>query len=424
MYPGRLGFDAINAVSILRSGESDSTWTQIYFRYLQICTFNGRVIGLASIIGLALLVFSVRYFVNSLTFLDVLVRDKALAILFITPFVGIYGMTVDHNLQSTCGIILLIAIFLRVDQGLEINRKKRLLLVTAIIFAQMSFIGIFASLFIVLSFLLRKYWKFATFFSSMWIVILILGTQLQVSNNLHALPYQPFLMDIKCVVQDPDSSVTSEDWLKLAKIADKNLWLEPTQCSIADNASFVEEKYIGQRIDTALLWLHITANNPRTVILAHLQRAAVALPPILSPGFPNAIATDQNKPIGKDISKNLHSWSVALNDASIQDLTTEYVPNISRVLQIITITLAVIVNQNSSFWGWAGMWLTFIFILILGLRKYALFIATLPLVGLHLLMLIDSPVSDPRYVYVSTLIGITSVCLLVSFYHNRTMRKI
>lgn len=421
-YPGRLGFDAITAINMMQNSKTDSTWTQLYFRFLQITTFDGNITGLNAILGLLIIVFSLRFFVHSLSFFSEIIREKTLTFLIFSPFIGIYGMTIDHNLQTTSGLLILIGFTIRIINKMEIS--NHLILFLGIMLVQMSFIGLFSSIFVALALLLGKCYKNAINVAIIWLVVFIAGLNMGVANNLQYISYAPLLSDIKCVAQDADSTISYSDWRIITSMGPINNWQEISPCNTVENVSFIDPKSEIGVMKTLKLWLRIAYQNPRTVVMSHIIKSSVALPPILFHGPPDAVSSNLFVPVGQGVSKNLHQWSVLLNDSSIQNLTHEYIPHASKYLQIIPITLALLVNQKSSFWGWAGMWFLLVSVIVFKKRSHMSFLAFLPLAAVHLLLVIASPVSDPRYSYSTTIIGITFSGLLAVNYFSKQKLEI
>ena len=123
MFPGRLGYDYALAIRMIQDGKTTDWWTALFFWFLKITSFSGKSIFLPSLIGILSLAFSIFYLISTLP-TTMTIKKYAVLGIFMTPFFGVFGVTVSHDVFQTVGIIMLVGIELRFLQQKEINNKS------------------------------------------------------------------------------------------------------------------------------------------------------------------------------------------------------------------------------------------------------------------------------------------------------------
>jgi hypothetical protein len=288
---------------MMQSGESAATWSPIYFRLVQLLTFNGQFLGLVSFVGLITLYFSLRVMVSCFGF-SVDLERKVRAVVVTLPIFGFFGLTVNHDVFAVSGILLITGLLFRIPFDLSMRHDGFIILVSVFL-CSMSWLGIASFLGFVCALFFRRH--FGMVFASITMLTLsVLGSAFIL--NVDAGPsnrWLPILGDLKCIAQDPESSISQSQWVALSKLASREDWLEPASCVIADFAPDAAEMNIGANpLESLKLWGELTFANQKLVAEAHLQRAAVAIPPFFSSPPPNTYSSDYLRPIGSGVPAN------------------------------------------------------------------------------------------------------------------------
>ena len=423
LFPGRIYRDSTSLLEQMRIGESSDQWTALYFRYLQITTLNGRYLFLNSILGLVILTFSFHWLMSSLETKKRIVSIVTF-MMVASPFIGLFGMTVGHDTTTASGVLLLLGTLLRAKKSV-VNQMSYPVVVFGIILSSTSFLGLTAIIGFACSLALIKKIKLSVALVALTVIQIFFGSLIfNVTSASDDLKLTSLLGDIKCIVQHPDAKISNEQWVSINKLAPESMWKLPTSCWIADNAYFALSNASKNPKATATLWARLAAQNPQISMMAHIQRASVALPPIFFSPPPNMIENNYAVPIGYGTADDLQKYS-ELFKTSVDDLPSrKYRVPLQSPFEYLALFVAFIFNQHSSFWGWAGLWL--VAILILGRKKSGLkikdlFLVTLPLIAMHLAMALVSPAPNPRYLMATTILGI-SLCLISIFERFETKR--
>jgi hypothetical protein len=231
-----------------------------------------------------------------------------------------------------------------------------------------------------------------------------------VNRSSDNLALTSLLGDVKCIAQHPDAKITQQQWEALDKFAQESEWRSPTSCWIADNAYFALSEASKKPREFILLWAKLASQNPQISIMAHIQRASVALPPIFFSPPPNMIENNYAIPIGSGPKDDLQRYS-ELFKTSVDDAPSKK----SRLpfqspFEYFVLFFTFIFNQHSAIWGWAGLWLATIFIFgtkISGLKVKDLSLSLSPLITMHLAMVLVAPAPNPRYLMATILVGIS-----------------
>lgn len=407
-FPGRIGADANTAMALMRNGSSTSNWTELYFWFLKILTFNGHYIALVSFVGLALFIFSLHYLTNQLWNISSVKSPVIYYIFLLSPLVGVYGMTVDHNLQATTGNIFLVGLIIRLYNQKSFNKTDFFIIVFAMFLSAMSFIGVaglmgfFGSL-LIMRFPLRKLLSLVLIS-----VFLILGsTLLPAAPRSLGFKYTPLLMDIRCLVPNPNIEISSTDLEFLATLGPLDTWKDPVSCIVAESSEFVRVSVTPEnQTEIIKIWLRLIRDNPRYVLLAHVQRASVALPPGISVPQPNGYETNLVMPLGANTPRWLHTWDGVVDDSRYQTEKIQMQPAVLAYLQYAVIFPTILLNNFSWFWGWGGLWL--LIGSVVAIRRWGLrgLQFLMPIYMTHAFFFVMSPTPNPRYTYLAITTGL------------------
>jgi hypothetical protein len=321
LFPGRIYRDSTYLLELMRIGESSDQWTALYFRYLQITTFNGRYLFINAILGLATLTLSFLFFMNSLNISRRTLRIVT-SIMVASPFIGVFGMTVGHDTTTASGVLILTGILVRRQNNFNSQLNYRILFL-GIFLCSTSFLGFTSLLGFAFAAWIQRKKKLSAVIILLTLVQIALGSLiLNVSQARENLTMTSLLGDIKCITQHPDAKISTQQWVLINKLAPESKWKSPTSCWIADNAYFALVNASKNPKDTANLWINLALQNPQISMMAHIQRASVALPPIFFSPPPNMIDNNYSVPVGDGTKDDLQKFS-ELFKTSVDDLPSK-----------------------------------------------------------------------------------------------------
>jgi len=422
LYPGRLGFDYAELARMIRRGESTAWWGATYFWFFKWFTFNTNTIAVISGIGLLVLVWSLHHFVQNLPLNSIRQRNLFL-ILISTPLVGVFGMTVSHDVFQTSGIIFLTSLILKKTQQQTFQTVDKISYACAGVCLTTTQYGILIFIFCSLYFL-RIYTRLILF-SVSTVLILYFAANAGISKEDKSIAHlsnslpRMLLIDLKCIAQHPQAEITSEEWKVLYRYAPNDLWKAPVPCSSPDlmAASLNLDSQVLQ-FDLKLLkaFLNIVSRQPAIPFMSHVQRSSVALPPPFFQPPPNQISWDVNQPIGIKTNVALQEGPELLHP-SIDDVQLAKRPTFLRPLEMFALLPAFVINQASWFWGWGGFWLWPMIYLFVYRVKTLTFRQILqiftPTLTLHSIIFLVGPTSLGRYVMSTILLGFTCLVAVI-----------
>ena len=410
LFPGRIYSDSASLIELMRAGQSSDQWSALYFRYLQMLTLNGRILFIAAAVNLLFLTFSVFWLIKSLR-IDERVKKTTFLILACSPFVGVFGMTVGRDTVATSGILLLTSQLIQFSEGKSLNSwSQKIIFSISIIFASMSIVGsVFLLTLSFIFFFKSRRLLSATIFILVTFNLTLMTTALQVSHYPEKLYLANVLGDMKCIAQHPDAVISEIQWEELSKLGSIDSWKEPKSCWLADYSYFALKSASLNSEETLSLWKNLFMQNPQISIIARVQRSSVALPPILFSPPPNMISMDYSQPVGLGTQDDLQKFSELFKTSVDSKYFDKLDLPLQAPLESLLLFTALIFNQNSQMWGWAGLWLSVCLLFgrqltILPRADYVQ--ALLPITSTHFLIIVASPAPNPRYLMATTLLGI------------------
>ena len=397
IFPGRAQTDDVTQLSLMRNHQSSGTWTGIYFRFLQIISFNGKSLFCASLVEGFIFLFALYIFINR--FVGNQFNRKIIIYVFLlTPVVPFFAFTINHQNLFTSGVLIFMA---RYDEISRWQNSSFYYLCTAAILTSCTQMGLIFGVFISLIFFIKskiiRGIAVLVLFSS---VFIISNIGLGVPTISPALRLAPIFGDIKCVVQNPIAKISKDDWRYLESLGEKSRWQRIESCSVADNGFFSLDKVStdgGKQL--IQVWIDIAKENPLLVLNAHFQRSRVVLPPLVGEA-PVHTYPSELQDIGelKQIGPALLAVAPSSN---FQAPKNHLFSILSGFVELYAITF----NFKTFFLGWGGLWLT-ISVLITLIRKSNLKLAHFfPVIGIHLFLFMWCPNSDSRYIMFSCFIG-------------------
>lgn len=419
LFPGRLGYDYALLARIIREGEQTSWWGASYFWLFKITTLNAQFLGFISLLSILALAHAISHFVRSLIS-DSKLGDKILLFVYLTPFFGVFGLTVSHDVFQSSGIILLTSILIRNHTGSINKTTLRISLPLCGIYLTTTQYGIVIFVLATL-FLSRKYFSFFVASVAIGVFVSFISNLTIVQESKLTLQKQFFirdliLIDLKCITQHDGAEITTEEWVFLETFAKKEAWKEKVSCSNPDVlAAPLKLRDTEAPLDFALIEnaARIFSRQPAIPVMSHIQRSRVALPPPFFQPPDNQVELDVNKPIGLGTNTALQNGPGLLHP-SIDDEVLGQRPSFLRPLEGIALLPAFIVNQASWFWSWGGLWFYPLMIFTLGITKrrtFAVLGILAPSVLLHLVIVLVGPSSLGRYVMSTILMGF--ICMVI-----------
>jgi hypothetical protein len=418
LFPGRIYRDSASLIELMKEGQSSDQWSALYFRYLQLLTINGRFLFTVSALNLAILIYGIYRLIQSLN-IEEKIKRRIFVILAWSPFVGVFGMTVGRDTVATAGILILTSQIIQLSEGGRLSGwKQRMVLSFSIILTCMSILGCAFLLALSLFFFLRSH-KFLSLaiFILVAFNLTLMSSALQVSHHSEKLYLANVLGDMKCIAQHPDAVISENQWNELTKLGSIELWKEPKSCWLADYSYFALESASVNSGKTLSLWKELFIQNPQISIMSRIQRSSVALPPIFFSPPPNMIEMNYSLPVGLGTQDDLQKFSELFKTS----VDSKYFENtklpMQSMLESLLLFVALIFNQNSQVWGWAGLWISVA--LLFGRRftrlsRAQFFLALTPLIFTHVVIVLASPAPNPRYLMASTLLGITLLIARIS----------
>lgn len=415
LYPGRLGFDNALALKMIREGQSTDWWTGTFWRVLQLTTFHGKTIAFLSLLQITILGLSMFYFVGSLTKLDKVLAKKSLLFFTLTPIYGFFALSISHDVFQTSALLLMIGYFIRLREKRTSGFANEVLLILFIVLCiSMVKTGIFFVIILIIAITIygsNSKLKVSIVVISSSILLFLPSIGLD-SSWTQSGKFTPFLGDMKCIAQHPDSSISLETWNYLESIASKEAWTSPTSCSGLEAAvETLKPKFPTMTLDIEFLknYLKIVYLNPEIFLMGHIIRSREALPPLLFPIPENQVNFDFSQPLGKGTNSALQSGPPLLHP-SIDSPELDQRLSLMKPLEVIVQFPAFLVNQASWFWGWAGFWLVVALIASIKLKLFknssTMFFSFLPLLLLHLIIIAIGFNPQGRHLMASIFVGL------------------
>lgn len=409
LFPGRIGSDALTLVNAMRQGDSSDQWTAVYFRLLWLLTGNGAILWPASLFGLFSLFVSYVYLVESITSNDRL-RKILVSILSFSPFIGNWGMTVNHETLDLAGLLIITGIL--VGKYKNNAKANNGLIAIAGIYSLTSFVGSLAFVVFLCIYLFSRKKLLMGLVASFSIFTLFAGPILNVQPMNSAWKYITFLGDIKCIVQHPDAEISSADWNYLNSIGNKQLWEQPETCLVADfGVGALKTPVVANPERLLKTWINLVMNNPQLALEARLQRTSVLLPPLFFQPQPNMISQDYLRPVGEGTGTDLQQFS-ELFKTSIDDpkFSNEKLFKLNP-FEYLALLITFLFNQRSLFWGYGGLWLMLwlpIAPFLLKIRFKDAILVSAPMLALSFSLFFLMPSPQPRYTGINVILGLTA----------------
>lgn len=190
------------------------------------------------------------------------------------------------------------------------------------------------------------------------------------------------------------------------------------------------ESHIEISVDRGFIknYLAIVKQNPAIVVMAHINRSRVALPPPFFPVPDNQVDLNSEVPVGQGTNTALQSGPEILHP-SIDEPSVKINKGIFSLPEQIVQIPTLLINQASWFWGWGGMWLWLVGYFLISRSKETrisrILIANWPTFLLHATLVLLAPNSLPRYVMSTIYCGlIAAIAISLEWKKKREHEKI
>ena len=398
----------------MHNGHSTDWWTGEFFWFLKISTFNGRTIGISSLICTLVLAKAAEKLIFTL-FESKPYAEKVKFYLFASPIFVPFAVNISHDVFLVSGIFLIISKGIHRKNSLG-QLKLQVELIQQITIAALLMthqLGRIILLVHVLHMFINKS-KGIAIVTFLFMVGLFLATNLTVESTPKNAVITPLLFDLKCIAQHPQARISTSEWEFLRTLAPENEWKIQTSCTFGDaQLGVMPNLKLKPSVSLFKNYISIVEKNPAIAVLGHIQRSRGTLPPPFFQGPDNQVYLDPKIPIGFNTNIALQSGTELLHP-SIDEPTVDKKVLFLKPLELIAQLPIFLINQASWFWGWGGLWLYPILYFFLRyqpkIRKRE---ALLPIAVLHAALIITTPGPFGRYVMATVLLGVTCSIALI-----------
>lgn len=442
-FPGILNNDNSQLIRLIRKGELTDYWTSTFCYFVKFTTFNGKFLGLSSLICLLIFAFSISWLISSLK-LSKPISDKTILLIYLTPLFGAFGVNISHDVLKASGILLLIGIQFRKLNFIVISNRLffaiEILASFLLLTANDGIVIIFCNL-VILFF--QKFYKLVTVITILCAFIIVATSNGMTIKTPKSTILVSGIIDIKCIAQHPEAEISSSSWRYLETIAPKDEWLNPVTCSDwAPSLEALKSLHFSAVTDLEnstfkispeffKVYFSVIGRNPAIAAMSHIQRSVVALPPPFFQVPQNQVILNSTIPVGEGTNTALQTGPGVLHP-SIDEPSVYFSIGVLKPLNILAQGLTFLFNQASWFWGWGGFWLWPIIIFtikrfrIVSIPKilYLYF----PTAVLHIVLIIIGTGSHPRYVMSTTILGVIVTSIMLFEYlekiHGDNLEKL
>ena len=383
-FPGFFSGDSFAAVEMAKTGDLTNSFTASWALYVRIFSLFGNSIGLLTLLGGLLLVFSMTQFSYSI------LAERTAAItsflLTLTPLIWGMGNTLWHDIQMTSGMLLVTSFMVKIhkaqkitswDLGSQLILGSVLLsfrpngLPTLLVFAFIYFVLIRKKF--VLKYLLGA--VFSTILTTLIASNLILG--LSPISNYFA--QESMRNDISCFANLPEGAEFVER--NIPGVGDTESWKSQAACTFLSQALITSSEKVEAQEFVSRAWITLLMQEPFFVLDTHLKRHAY-LVPLPFNGLPK--------------TPFLHS-TIEFRDQGIEWAFPAVAEKARAPMRLW--------NLLGSFTAWAGLWSAITLILLVGFKRRELFVPFLMMFSLSGVLFIFAPISDGRYALFALIAG-------------------
>lgn len=383
-FPGFFSGDSFAAVEMAKTGDLTNSFTASWALYVRVFSLFGNSIGLLTLLGGLLLVFSI----TQLTYSILAEKTAAIAsfLLTLTPLIWGMGNTLWHDIQMTSGMLLITAFMVKVHKSQKATRWEigsQLVLGSILLSFRpngLPTLLVFAFLYIVLvrKKNVLKYLLVAVSSTVLTTLItsnLILG--LTPINNYFAQEWMR--NDISCFANTPEGAGFVEK--NIPGVGNTETWKSEAACGFLNQALITSGDKVEAQDFVPGAWITLLKQEPLFVLDTHLKRNAYLVPLPLN-GLP--------KP------PFLHS-TIEFKDQGIEWAFPAVAEQARAPIRLW--------NLLHSFTAWAGLWSAITLVLLFGFKRRELFVPFLMSFSVIGVLFIFAPIPDGRYALFALIVG-------------------
>ena len=383
-FPGFYSSDSFGAVAMAKTGEFTNSGTASWALYLRIFSFFGNAIGLLTLIGGLLLVFSTTQFAYSM--FDKKTASLTSFLMSLTPIIWGMGITLWHDILMTSGLLLVTSFMVKVFQNQKpsaLDVTSKLILGSVLISFRPNGLPVLLVFSILLIFKIRKRNVLKSLLVAISVTFLttFLGSNLILGMSpINEYFAQEWMRnDISCFANTPKGAGFVER--NIPDIGSTEAWKSQAACTFLNQASLSSAEKVEAQEYVPGAWIALLKQEPLFVLETHLKRNAY-LVPLPFNGLP--------KP------PFLHS-TIEFKDQGIEWAFPQVAEKARAPIRLW--------NLLHSFTAWAGLWSAITLVLLVGFKRrelFAPFAMSLSLIGV---LFIFAPIPDGRYALFALVAG-------------------
>jgi hypothetical protein len=383
-FPGFYSGDSFGAVAMAKTGEFTNSGTASWALYVRIFSLFGNAIGLLTLIGGLLLVFSTTQFAYSM--FSKKIASLTSFLLSLTPMIWGMGITLWHDILMTSGLLLVTSFMVKVFQNQKptaLDVTAKLILGSVLVSFRPNGLPVLLVFSIFLIFTIRK----RIVLKSLLVAISVTFLTTFIGSNLilGMSPINEYFAqewmrnDISCFANTPEGGGFVER--NIPDIGSTEAWKSQAACTFLNQASLSSAEKVEAQEYVPGAWIALLKQDPLFVLDTHLKRNAY-LVPIPFNGLP--------KP------PFLHS-TIEFKDQGIEWAFPQVAEKARAPIRLW--------NLLHSFTAWAGLWSAITLVLLVGFKRrelFAPFVMSLSLIGV---LFIFAPIPDGRYALFALIVG-------------------
>ena len=383
-FPGFFSGDSFGAVEMAKTGDLTNSFTASWAIYVRVFSLFGNSIGLLTLLGGLLLVFSITQLAYSIF------AEKTAAIasflMTLTPLIWGMGNTLWHDIQMTSGLLLVTSFMVKIHRSQKATRWEigsQLILGSVLLSFRpngLPTLLVFAFIFFV-SIRERFIFKYLLAAVSTTVMTTVIASNLILGlNPINSYYAQEWMRnDISCFANLAQGEGFVEK--NIPGIGNTESWKSQEACTFLNRALITNEEKIQAQEFVPGAWVDLLKQEPLFVLDTHLKRNAYLVPVPLN-GLPRP--------------PFLHS-TIEFKDQGIEWAFPAVAEKARAPIRLW--------NLLHSFTAWAGLWSVVTLILLLGFKRrelFAPFVMSLSLIGV---LFIFAPIPDGRYALFALIVG-------------------
>jgi hypothetical protein len=383
-FPGFYSGDSFGAVAMAKTGEFTNSGTASWALYVRIFSIFGNAIGLLTLIGGLLLVFSTTQFAYSI--FSKKTASLASFLMSLTPMIWGMGITLWHDILMTSGLLLVTSFMVPVFQNKKptaLDVASKLILGSVLVSFRPNGLPVLLVFTILLLVTIRKRDVLKTLLVTISVTFLttFIGSNLILGMSpINEYFAQEWMRnDISCFANTPEGAGFVEK--NIPEIGSTEAWKSQAACTFLNQASLTGAEKVKAQEFVPGAWITLLKQDPLFVLDTHLKRNAY-LVPIPFNGLP--------KP------PFLHS-TIEFKDQGIEWAFPQVAVKARAPIRLW--------NLLHSFTAWAGLWSAVTLVLLVGFKRrelFAPFVMSLSLIGV---LFIFAPIPDGRYALFALIVG-------------------